>query len=479
MSPTTTIDDLPDDVLVEIFSYFTFSHLMKSVQHVCQRWKHVVQFSDLWINLTYVPNEQGVEHDKEVITMLRQAPKLRTLNLRARPVDYSVLHGALDHCHNLRRLELNGRQKFGVGVLNSLLQECPLIEYLHLPNEVLNKVECSEVIARFENLQTLVVGEISDQWEYPAVLKPLADGCPALRHLNLLREMHTHDDLGYFLDRKKDQLVSLAVGWTSADWMNTIPLLVVCRSLNSLHIDSYYNEFCNDYMDIEIEPHFEPFKFLSRGITSLTLSKLNYITLSDIVGIFSNKAMSHLKELRIIEYGEYSDELGKVIIENCPHLTLLHITDCYDLSDSSVETVYTLQDLENLNLSHSSLSRHGMKSIIKCEGLKFLYLHDCQKLKVDSDLFHLKNLQVLNLSNCDVSGLPLHLLPSTLKRLRVLDLMYSENVDQESLTDLKRLMPHLLIKYKKYHPFAWHDDSNVVFMCPPVDEPTLGEAAQA
>ncbi|XP_066994855.2 F-box and leucine-rich repeat protein 13 [Anabrus simplex] len=445
MDYTTNINDLPDDVLVEIFSYLTFSDLIQSAQKVCERWRFVAQYSELWRTLCYAPH--GKETDDHIAIVLQQTPKLEILSLKLRPVGHSVLYGALNYCPKLKRVEFSGRQRLNAKFLRNMLQKCPSIEYLHLPNEVLNKMQCSEVIACFANLKTLVVGKYG-HWDYPAVLKPLGDGCPALQHLDLVKEMHTHNDLGYFLEKKKDQLVSLAVGWTSADWMNTIPLLVVCRALKTLHVDSYYDSFVSDTQDIEITPYFEPFSRLIT-VTSLTLSELHNVELDDLISIFSNKAMSQLTELRIIHYDQYQDEVGKVIIDNCPNIKLLHFNQCYDLSDKTVESLYTLMELENLSLVFSELLTDcGMLDIIKCDKLKYLDLGSCNKLEECTMklIMTLKNLRVLKLSCCDVKGLPFHMFPSCLKHLSFLDLKYSVNVDQKSLLELKVMMPSLFIE---------------------------------
>ncbi|XP_066994851.2 F-box/LRR-repeat protein 2 [Anabrus simplex] len=444
MESLATVNDLPDDVLVEIFSYLTFNDVIHSVQHVSCRWKIIVQYADLWRNLVYIPDFG--DSDSHITSTLQQTPKLQTLVLKRRGVCASVLYTFLYNCSYLKKLEFNSEQKLSPKFLKKLVINCPNIEYLHVPNEVLSRVKCSQVIAQFKKLKTLVVGKMS-HWDYPAVLEPLADGCVALKHLDLKNEMHRHDDMAYFLKQKSDQLEVLSVGWASADCKCVVPLLVSCRALKKLTVDSFCCGFMNGLEDVYIEPYFEPFWSLT-SVTSLTLSSLSNAQLSDIERIFQKRAMGQLVELQIVRFKGYKDRLSNVIIENCPRLQVLHFKWCDHFTDMSVKNLYNLQELKNLDICSSVITYRGMVHLSKCDNLKYLTLSHCRELNEKGlmQLLNFKNLEVLRLGVCDLRGLPLHLFPTHLKKLFCLNINFCRNVNRKALAQLKIEMPRLIVK---------------------------------
>ncbi|XP_049842332.1 uncharacterized protein LOC126293259 [Schistocerca gregaria] len=56
----TTIDDLPDELMLEIFSYFSFSENVDVLQEVCPRWKILAQDAHLWVDKKYVVGYLGL-----------------------------------------------------------------------------------------------------------------------------------------------------------------------------------------------------------------------------------------------------------------------------------------------------------------------------------------------------------------------------------------------------------------------------------
>ncbi|GLH11914.1 Protein of unknown function, partial [Gryllus bimaculatus] len=67
--------DLPDDILVEVFTYLTVEDIVLRIRHVNERWVAVAENSRVWKRLTYRPTLRYSE--KEIIDFLRQAPKLQ------------------------------------------------------------------------------------------------------------------------------------------------------------------------------------------------------------------------------------------------------------------------------------------------------------------------------------------------------------------------------------------------------------------
>ncbi|KAK7872166.1 hypothetical protein R5R35_001731 [Gryllus longicercus] len=435
MGPQKGIDDLPDEILVEIFSYLTFEELVHSVQYVTSRWQEVTHDAQLWRHLAYSPSWR--ESDGQIASVLQQTPKLQTLILSQRGVRSTVLNTFMESCPNLKRLEFNNYQRLSTSLLERIVQKCPNIEHLSIPNGVLSRKDQAEIIGQFTNLRVLDVGGWADP-DNPVFLRPLAEGCPALQSIDLKDKMHTNDDLEYLLQKKKNQLHTLCVRWSSEEGKCTLPLLPICQTLKTLHVDSY--------CDTNIEAGFESLRSL-KTVTSLTLCFLNNANINYVISIFNKKAMMQLVELHISYYENYEDRLAEVIVKNCPRLKHLCIKECSSLTDDSVENFHTLKDLQKVNLYGSNITDKGVVHISKCKHLKYLNLKCCIKLSEKSMelITRFTELQVLKLDFCDISGLPIGLIPSRLKNLRLFSVNYCKNVDQEALKQLKEQMPHLCI----------------------------------
>lgn len=429
------IEDLPDEILVEIFSYLTFGELVFSVQYVSCRWQEVTHDAQLWRTLVYVPSWR--DSDDQIASVLQQTPKLQTLILSQRGVRSTVLNTFMECCPNLKRLEFNHYQRLSTNLLERIVQKCPNIEHLSVPNGALTRIDHAEIIGRFVNLRILEVGGWADP-DNPVYLKPLADGCPMLQSIDLKDKMHAIDDFEYLLQKKKNQLHTLCVRWSSEEGKCTLPFLPICETLKTLHVDSY--------SDTNIQAGFESLRSL-KTVTSLTLCFLNNANINYVINIFNKKAMMQLAELYISYYENYEDRLADVIVKNCPKLKHLCIKECSSLTDDSVENFHTLTELQKVNLYGSNITDEGVAHISKCKNLKHLNLKCCIKLSAKSMELVTKfpDLQVLKLDFCDIGGLPINEISTRLKKLTLFSVNYCKNVDQDALKDLKEQMPHLCV----------------------------------
>jgi len=52
-SVPTSINDLPDDILLEILSYFGLEDLCLNIAKVCERWKFLARDKIMWKKLSY------------------------------------------------------------------------------------------------------------------------------------------------------------------------------------------------------------------------------------------------------------------------------------------------------------------------------------------------------------------------------------------------------------------------------------------
>jgi hypothetical protein len=66
-SETTSLNDLPEEVLLKIFSRFGLEDLCLIIAKVCERWKRLTKSVIMWKNLSYICDfSSDISHIKEV-----------------------------------------------------------------------------------------------------------------------------------------------------------------------------------------------------------------------------------------------------------------------------------------------------------------------------------------------------------------------------------------------------------------------------
>ncbi|XP_067009833.2 F-box/LRR-repeat protein 20 [Anabrus simplex] len=426
---------LPEELLVEIFSYLSFEDLINSVQFVSSHWREVSYDPHLWRERVYYPKQQDT--DKQIIEILKKTPKLRIFIADQRPVHSSVLYTLIDNCSDLRTLILCRHQKLSFRLIKKLVQQCPNIEQLFLPNRILNEAKLAQAIGQFSKLRNLS-GVVLVDPRTSAFLKPIADGCPNLQHVDLTSMVCTFSDLSYLLYKKREKLHTLGLKLFSKEGKCTLPLLAHCQALKTLHLDSYGS--------LMVDVGFDSLQNLST-LTTLCLQYLEGTDLNIILKLFENMAMSQLIELSIMYYENYEDRLADVIITNCPRLRRFQLVQCTNLSDQSLENFCHLRDLQSVHLDTTDITSIGIEYLSNCRELRTLALVCCEKLQESSMalMVNFENLQELTLDYCNIKGLPLDLIPSKLKHLQLLSIRCCLNKDREAVKQLLKEMPHLIV----------------------------------
>ncbi|GAB0100429.1 uncharacterized F-box/LRR-repeat protein C02F5.7 [Sergentomyia squamirostris] len=106
----TTIEKLPDKVLLNIFSYL--SHLkICQMARVCRRWRQVAYDTRLWKNVSLRPEVSGL-HVGSLESLLglvsvRFGPSLRYIELPIELITHTVLHELAAKCPNLTHILLD------------------------------------------------------------------------------------------------------------------------------------------------------------------------------------------------------------------------------------------------------------------------------------------------------------------------------------------------------------------------------------
>ncbi|KDR19903.1 F-box/LRR-repeat protein 2-like [Zootermopsis nevadensis] len=454
--------DLPDEMLLEIFSNLDIEDLAMSVQHVNLHWKDVSQDESLWKNQTFSPRYKM--SDEEIAKHLMNMPALRAFIFSRGTKTKVIIDTMCKYCRDIRHIEFKWSHRLSNSRLQDILKNHPHIENLNIPvPKESDQLDFAGMIGQFQNLTTL---SFTDQYVHTVangVLKAIAEGCPSLLHLDLGNTTFQDQDVRYLLERKGQLLLSFSVRC----YISTLAhrLLTECSNLEYLFYENYNEDLPSTYI-----------QFLSK------LSKLHNLTISyfkqgqtNIQNIFKKQSLSRLIKLNICFCDGFDDAALTGILTNCPQLQFL-IFRGNDLSDAGFKHIGTCNNLEHLDIaSCASLTDKSMeyvgagcpnlkhldigncsgftnKSIeyvcTGCQKLKYLDIQQCPEMtdEVLENIFRSKELQVLNLMwNLNLLGINFHMIPSHLVCLTELHVEGCFSIDDKCLDKLQEEMPHLKI----------------------------------
>ncbi|XP_049770788.1 uncharacterized protein LOC126109776 isoform X2 [Schistocerca cancellata] len=248
------IDDLPDEVLLMIFSHLSFSELIDVVRNVCHRWRRLYKVRKLWHNKEY---HIGVSkhcdsdscrcstNEREMIRTFMNAPYLRKVHLW-QGVTSHVIYMLSARCFKLLELRLPHTQKLTHLMLDNLFEKCSQILKLRISYTLLSSEKCVKTLTHLKYLRVLDLLARSREENSgslvlpPGVLRPLHDGCPRLARVDFGCLHVNISDLWNFLNAKRSTLEYIRVKWAMDRTSCVPPLLTVCADkLQRLELYDY------------------------------------------------------------------------------------------------------------------------------------------------------------------------------------------------------------------------------------------------
>ncbi|CAL1688256.1 unnamed protein product [Lasius platythorax] len=108
--PNTTIEKLPDKVLLNVFCYLSHREICR-VARVCKRWRQIAYDTRLWKHVSLRPEISGL-HVSSLENLLhlisvRFGPSLRYIELPIELITHTVLHELANKCPNLTHMLLD------------------------------------------------------------------------------------------------------------------------------------------------------------------------------------------------------------------------------------------------------------------------------------------------------------------------------------------------------------------------------------
>jgi hypothetical protein len=456
--------DLPDEVLLKIFSNLNTEDLAMSIQHVNSHWKNVSQDGSLWKTKIFSPEYKM--SDEEIVRHLMNMPALRAFSPSRGTNTKDIVHTLCKYCRDIRHIQFKWPHKMSVFRLHEILQKCPQIENLSisLPKET-HQLSFAHLLGQFKKLTTLSLIAARYTIAADGVLRAISDGCPSLLHFDLGYFEFQEKDIKYLLKKKGQKLLSLSVRC----YISTVThrLLTECVNLEYLYYEQRNEDLPSTYI-----------QYLSN------LSKLHTLTLlyftegqtQNVSTVFKNQTLCKLIKLQISFCVGFDGTSLTLTLTKCPQLqslTLQHceLADCgfqyigicknlqvldidfnFFVTDKSMEYVGAgCPNLNHLNIGHCpQLTDKSIEYICTgCPKLRNLNIQSCHSM-TDDVIKHIcksKKLNVLTLSwNYHLLGTNFLLIPSNLVNLTELHVHNCFSLDEKCMDKLKGEMPHLNIE---------------------------------
>ncbi|XP_049770726.1 F-box/LRR-repeat protein 7-like isoform X1 [Schistocerca cancellata] len=442
-----SIDDLPDEILIKIFSHMSFSELVDVIQKVCTRWKRLSQDAYLWSDKTYfitmgciVSSDcwKADKTDQQAVQTICDFPNLRSVCMW-RGAKSRVFRALYNSCHRLSELHLHPTQKLSYEVLKNLVEKCPKIHTLRISRELLKLQKFAEAVSQFQHLHVL---ELQDHFKRNRLLlRPLGDGCPQLTVVHFGFMTVDLDDLRYFLNAKRNSLKSISIKWTMEERC-ILPLLSVCAdSLECLELSEY---------NIHEEEAVEAFTALGtlKNLQELKMSILDPAPPGTAPLAFETGGLPKLRVLDLRNGFGLEDDTVIAVCRGCPALRELNVGNAELLSDAAFSEIYRLQHLEILDVSGcGGLGGALIPCLARLPRLHTLVMEYMEFPELQpglSSILQLSSIRCLTLNNSTLTGMPFDTFAGKLVNLREL-YVYSCVGDSEALHILKEQMPNLKI----------------------------------
>ncbi|XP_049842711.1 uncharacterized protein LOC126293502 isoform X3 [Schistocerca gregaria] len=460
-----SIDDLPDVILIKIFSHLSFRELVDVVQKVCCRWKMLSQEAELWTDMEfrikyssdYDDMWKGVKTDGEAIRTFCDLPNLRNVRV-FRPAKSRVFRALYNRCRRLSTLRLHAAQKLSYSVLENLVEKCSRIRTLRISNELLKSEKFSDTVSRLQDLRVL---EVAMNLKEPIpVLWPLGDGCPRLAEVDFVYTTFDMDDLKYFLNAKRNTLKRIRINSEAVIGKRCVlPLLTICAdSLERLHL------YDLDLSHSEVREAFTALRSL-KNLQELEMWVSSPEPLDKITMVFKTGGLPKLRLLNLRAGRSLDDSTVIAISHGFPTLRELCVRHSELLSDTAFSQICHLEHLEILDVSGcTGLGGTFVPYLVRLPQLHTLVMEELEFPKLLpglSSILELSGLRALSLSWSLVSGVPFDRFPGNLVSLRELTVHWCRG-DPKATDGLTEQMPKLKIHgyFEDEEPDSDSDDSS-------------------
>jgi Leucine-rich repeat (LRR) protein len=427
------IDDLPNEILLKIFSYLSIDDLSLSIRNVCTRWRMVSEDDEIWINLIYCPGANTPQ--EEIICMLENTPALRTFEYSG---PYNVIEKLSECCRRLRGLQIPNI-KLDATLLNLTMERlsdlCDLSIQISPTEEGL---QLTRIIGQSETLICLNLFSSDSETATPGLLKPIADGCPKLIMLECGAFNCPMDEICYLLQCKKGQLFTYEhYGPVTTNFFTDISECTKLQRLSFIGVEIY-----------GLLKEIPPITKL-QNLKALEISGSRFPMVELVILTLFLNTLSHLSYIGICNTHGNIDAITNKIILKCPLLTHLDLEGNDELHCTGISNLSSCKMLKCLDVSGCiRLGTEAMKYVAEgCPQLEYL---DVSRNPITDGMFgqilRCRTLKSLLMWDCDLSGINLRSISTHIDGLLYLYIGHECQIPDEVINELQQDMPILYIK---------------------------------
>ncbi|XP_043201525.1 F-box/LRR-repeat protein 2-like [Amphibalanus amphitrite] len=320
-------EGLPPELQLLVFSHLTARELCTSVLPVCRHWYQLGRDPVLWQHLSF--DADNLVPTSTVVNILSFSTLLKSLRLEARRQVDKILFQVADTCKQLRSLTARFCDGLNSLLLEVLVKHCPLLERVNFEGSRFDDADCTAALTGLEHLRALNVSHCLRLED--AELVQMARRCRHLEELNV-------DGIGYLtdaaiqelVDQAGDRLLSLVLdgeNLTDAGFR----ALGRCRNLQELCIS-----FADGMTDASL-----PALGSLHDLMRLKIRRGNQLSAAALGRLFDGQNMPHLLHLDLSECSNLDDSTVEALTANCPLLTFLALSWCWDVTDAGLERIVT------------------------------------------------------------------------------------------------------------------------------------------
>jgi len=397
----TTINDLPDEILLTIFKHLPAEDVSMTVPLVNHRWRALSQTASLWNHLTFTPLINM--SDEQVARALQTMPRLKSFRLQhGEDVDL-IVDTLCQYCPDIRDIVMDRKRGPSTTRLLKLLTQ----------------------YTKIERLDVTVPGG-SFQVDYAKLYKTSNFSGASLIFLDESRRLErifgklhgpsvfnkpTYEDILRLLSEKKDILRYLVI---CSKAISTLPNMICeCKELRCLFLYVKHWDFTKlDSMTLTKVQNLECLQVYTNrcklrgsftaGNEMLRLVKLEVVITdpfpnSSIGGLFDkcpnlqhiklqfeflkDECFMHINKCPRLKHIDISfcslltDRTVKYIADGCAELQFLDISYCTNMTDGIINTIRSLKHILELRIGHWSGFERLRSIPLSLPGLCILRCH--------------------------------------------------------------------------------------------------------
>ncbi|KAK0080356.1 hypothetical protein PV326_008227 [Microctonus aethiopoides] len=328
-----SINDFPDECLLEIFSWFQPGELLQ-VDKVCQRWESLCE--QLWKKMTKISSKYGrwtIDHiiwyEIDSKTHVNHMKKL------LKRCGKYVTH------FNTSNLFSKNASNITKNLLTTVPQLCKNLTSMQIFSDDLSSVEMQTIAKNLENLIELEIGWLDEKLEL--------DFCKILENNKNLKKLIINSKLD-------EQMISRLTG----KFLQYLSPHVekICLDKTYYNRDSYsfitaFRKFkCLQLFQCEGIFDYAMMQALTknRSLIMLSLSSAEFKSPMRSINTLGN--LVNLKKLSLSFVQQLEDDNLIHISNNCKQLKALNINSCYEITDTGIVSIANLSKLESLNMGN-------------------------------------------------------------------------------------------------------------------------------